>query len=245
MALSSRGRWATLLIGACFAVGFSVAWAQASPDWHLNASIIEACSCPMFCTCYFNPNPAAHHAAEGAEHFCRFNMGFQVNDGHYGDVDLTGARFWLAGDLGENFGDGRTDWATLHFDPDVTEKQREGILASLPKAYPVEWDSFTVGADGEIAWKHDDAMAHASLGGGEMAEVKLHHMNGNHEGPVVISNLPYWAVPRHDGFVLMPNEVEAYRVGDHAFEYSGGNGFMITFDIKSSDLESAAGTEAP
>jgi len=31
----------------------------------------------------------------------------------------------------------------------------------------------------------------------------------------------------------MPNSVEAYRVGDAPFEYSGTNGFMITFDIDS------------
>ena len=32
-----------------------------SPDWSINATAIEACSCPMFCQCYFNLQPAAHH----------------------------------------------------------------------------------------------------------------------------------------------------------------------------------------
>jgi hypothetical protein len=35
----------------------------------------------------------------------------------------------------------------------------------------------------------------------------------------------------------MPNEVEAYRVGDKAFEYKGTNGFMITIDIASGDVK--------
>ena len=26
----------------------------AAPDWALNATIIEACSCTMFCPCYFS-----------------------------------------------------------------------------------------------------------------------------------------------------------------------------------------------
>ena len=55
--------------------------------------------------------------------------------------------------------------------------------------------------------------------------------------PVVIRNLKYFGVPRNDGFVLMPNEVEAYRVGPKAFEYSGTNGFMITIDIASKDVK--------
>ena len=35
--------------------------AAAAPDWAINATAIEACSCPMFCQCYFNSEPAAHH----------------------------------------------------------------------------------------------------------------------------------------------------------------------------------------
>ena len=57
------------------------------------------------------------------------------------------------------------------------------------------------------------------------------------DGSPVIENLRYWGVPRNDGFVLMPNEVQAYRVGDKAFETRGTNGFMITLDITSSDVE--------
>ncbi len=34
----------------------------------------------------------------------------------------------------------------------------------------------------------------------------------------------------------MPNEVQAYRMGDKAFETKGTNGFMITLDITSKDI---------
>ena len=61
-------------------------------DWGMNATIIEACSCPMFCQCYFSTKPAAHTAmmaggehdapartrhGRGAEHFCKFNNAFR------------------------------------------------------------------------------------------------------------------------------------------------------------------------
>ena len=51
------------------------------------------------------------------------------------------------------------------------------------------------------------------------------------DDPIVIKNLKYWGVPRNDGFLMMPNEVEAYRAGDKPFEFKGTNGFMITIDI--------------
>ena len=69
-------------------------------DWHFNGTVIEACSCPMFCPCYFNTEPAMHHGEHGKEHFCKFNMAYKINEGHHGETDLTGVKFWVAGDLG-------------------------------------------------------------------------------------------------------------------------------------------------
>src|SRR5262245_66592839 len=56
------------------------------PIWNLNATAIEACSCPMFCQCYFNSKPAEHtegpgHAGHGQGHFCKFNNAFKINKG--------------------------------------------------------------------------------------------------------------------------------------------------------------------
>src|SRR5688572_23676730 len=81
------------------------AGSQGEPPWNFNGTIIEACSCPMFCQCYFNTKPADHgsHAGHGSGHFCRFNNAFRVNKGRYGKVSLDGAKFWVAGDLGGDF----------------------------------------------------------------------------------------------------------------------------------------------
>ena len=52
-----------------------------------------------------------------------------------------------------------------------------------------------------------------------------------------MKNLPYGGAPRNEGFVMMPNEVEAYRVGPNAFEFKNSNGFMVTMDITSKDVQ--------
>ena len=213
---------------------------QAAHDWALNATIIEACSCTMFCPCYFNPGPSPHsgHGAHNtAEHFCKFNNAFKVNKGNYGDVKLDGAKFWVAGDLGGDFSKGQMDWATLTFDPSVTKEQRDGIGDILGHVYPVKWNSFTVAADAPMTWRATKDHADAKLGGGKTAEVVLHRNQGMTDDPTVIKNLKYWGVPRNNGFVLMPNDVEAYRVGDKPYEFKGGNGFMITIDITSKDVK--------
>ena len=216
---------------------------EPTAEWSLNATIIEACSCPMFCQCYFNTKPAEHPGCcpPGADpkdspRYCKFNNVFQVNHGSYGSVKLDGAKFWLAGDLGGDFSKGEMQWAALHFDPAVTKEQREGIQAVLKGLYPVKWGSFEVRADYPIAWTAGKDRSVATLDGGKKGEVVLVRNQGMTDDPIVIKNLKYWGAPRNDGFVLMANEVEAYRDGDKTYEFKGTNGFMITFDIKSTDV---------
>jgi hypothetical protein len=212
-------------------------------DWHMNATIIEACSCPMFCQCYFNSEPSDHAAccpdskdSKGSSHFCRFNNAFQVNKGTHAGVKLDGAKFWVAGDLGGDFSKGEMDWAVLHFDPAVTKEQRDGIAAILAHLYPVKWGSFEVREDHPIEWTGGKERAVAKLDGGKAAEVVLVKNQGMTDDPIVIKNLRYWGAPRNDGFIMMANEVEAYRAGSKPFEFKGSNGFMITVDISSKDV---------
>lgn len=231
------------ITGVAFILFSFVILAQSSSyaqeDWAMNATIIEACSCPMFCQCYFNLEPAAHggHGGHGeGEHFCRFNNAFQVNKGNYGNVKLDGIKFWVAGDLGGDFSMGQMDWAELTFDKSVTKEQRDAVAAILAHVYPVKWNSFTVGEDAVMEWNYNKDRAVAKLNEGKTAEVVLNRFKGMTDDPIVISNLVYWGVPRNDGFIMMPNEVQAYRVGGKPFEFKGTNGFMITFDITSKDV---------
>jgi hypothetical protein len=41
----------------------------------------------------------------------------------------------------------------------------------------------------------------------------MKRMPGNTAEPVVIRNPKSWVAPNNDGFVLMPNDVQAYRTG--------------------------------
>jgi hypothetical protein len=233
--------WIVALLFIIARAGFSAKTENAAPEWKMNASIIEACSCPMFCQCYFNDKPAGHgeHAGhshgEGGEHFCKFNNAYKINHGQFGATKLDGAKFWVAGDLGGDFSKGQMDWAALTFDPSVTAEQREGIKAILGHVYPVKWNSFTVAPDAKMTWNAAKDHAEAKMDDGKTAQVTLNKFKGMTDEPVVIKNLKYWGTPRNDGFVMMPNEVEAYRAGDKAFEFKGTNGFMITVDISSKD----------
>jgi hypothetical protein len=218
--------------------------ADKSVEWNLNATVIEACSCPMFCQCYFNTKPAEHtggggHQGHGTGHFCKFNNAFRVNKGTHGTVKLDGAKFWVSGDLGDDFSDGQMDWAVVTFDKATSKAQREAIGKILAHLYPVTWKSLTTD-EGEISWTPGKDRAHATIDGGKTAEVVLKRFQGMTDTPVVIRNLKYFGAPRNDGFIMMPNEVQAYRKGPKAYEFKGTNGFMITVDIDSKTAPPAA-----
>ena len=230
-----------------------LARAAAEPEWSMNATAIEACSCPMFCQCYFNVQPAGHSSMShgsmsgmsGEDHFCKFNNAYLVNKGKYGSTSLDGAKFWIYGDLGGDFSKGEMNWAIVHFDPAVTKAQRDGILVAVGNLYPVKWQSLQIGKDMPIEWNGGKDRSVAKLDGGKAGEVVLVRNQGMSDEPIVIKNLRYWGAPRNDGFVLMPNEVEALRVvpeGKEPFEFKGTNGFMITFQIDANTAPPAAGT---
>jgi hypothetical protein len=230
----------------CFAVLTTIALLAvstghtAASDWAIQATAIEACSCPQFCMCYFNSHPAGHHDHGKMEHYCRFNIAYKVNKGSYGSTDLSAVKFWLSGDLGGDFSSAEMDWAVLTFDKSVTAEQRQGLTAILPHVFPVKWKSFQV-AEGNIdTWKFDQDQAHATLNGGKSAEVLLKKFQGMTDEPAVLKNVKYWGTPRNDGFVMMPSQIEAYREGQKAFEFRGTNGFMLTFDMSSKDVASNA-----
>ncbi|MBI5710499.1 MAG: DUF1326 domain-containing protein [Candidatus Eisenbacteria bacterium] len=217
----------------------------AAPAWKMNATVIEACSCPTFCQCFFTTSPAGHEmhmeGHEGhAEHYCRFNNAYRVNKGDYRGVKLDGAKFWVYGDLGADFSKGQTDWAVVTFDRSTTKEQRDGIAAILGHLYPVKWNSLTT-AEGDVEWVPGKDAAYATLDGGKTAEVRLQRFQGMTNDPIVIRNLKYFGAVHNDGFLVMPNTVEALRVGDKSFEFHGTNGFMITLDIDANTAPPEAG----
>jgi Protein of unknown function (DUF1326) len=209
------------------------------PEWSLNATTIEACTCPMLCQCFFNSQPATHagHGSHGGEHYCRFNIAFKVNKGRYGAVTLEGVKFWIAGDLGADFSQGQADWAVLTFERSTPKPERDAIMAILPRIYPLKWRAFSLAEDGNLEWEAGKDRAVARLNSGTTAEVILRRHPGNTADPIVVTNLKYHGAPRNDGIVLMPSEVQFWRGAERPFESRGTTGYMVTIDINSRDSQ--------
>ncbi len=205
-------------------------WAADVP-WSARLQYIEACSCNLFCPCYFGHQ--AQHMHSGG-HNCSFNNAVRVATGKHGSLDLTGVKVWLSGDLGPDWGTkGQADWLVVTFEPKTTQPQKDAIMAMLSKIYPVTWKSVQMDTS-EITWQisPDKKTAYAKLGNGN-AEVRLTRFEGpDSKMPTSISNLKYFGATWNSPFDLY--------FSDHYFKGFGknytlkqANGFTITVEASS------------
>jgi hypothetical protein len=137
--------------------------------------------------------------------------------------------------LGERLTDGM-EWGVVTFDPAVKPEQRQAIGMILSHVYPFPVKDMKTGKDATIEWRVNKDRAIAMLDSGKAGEIVLKRFQGMSDEPIVVRNLKYIGAPRNDGFLLMPNEVQAWRLGDQAFESKNTNGFVVTIDISSKDV---------
>jgi hypothetical protein len=214
-----------LSVGLLVLAGTSGSASPAKNDFEITSTYIEACSCDMFCPCYFNTHSTAHEHA----HFCRANLVFKVDKGQYKDMKLDGAKVWLSNDLGSDWSTGKDSWAVVTYDTSVTPAQKAALDDIIAQLYPFKWTwlkTDTAPFSWDIDTKNGVATTRRDDG---KAEVVLERVKGdNSNDEVVMKNLRYWNAQSNDGFRMWKTKREAYEGQGQKFDYSGTNGFLIT-----------------
>jgi hypothetical protein len=217
----------SLLAAAAAAIVLLAASPDRAKTFSVTADTIEACSCPLFCSCYFG--------ASADEHMCEANNVYKFRSGsHWGNVDLSNQLVWVSLDLGgewhKNPGPGMpTNWAVVTFDKNSSPEQRQAITGVLNHVFPVKWGKLDTRED-TISFQDGPKVAEAKLGSG-IASVRLDKTTGpDKSSPTDVKNLQYWFSNSNDGFRL------AYGThhfdGDHKFSYEKRNGFTIAWTAK-------------
>lgn len=198
----------------------TVSMSAAPPGWRMKADYVEACSCHLFCPCYFNKQ---------AEHpFCEFNMAVTVREGFSGKVNLAGAKYWLTGDLGDKWGTNkRAKWVIVTFDTKTSKEQRDALAPMILKTYGVEWSELKV-QEGSIEITRAGDVVEAKLDGGKLAHMKLKKEGGADGKGVTLHNVGYFGAKSNEGFQLYKSIVHKADVQGHKFNYSDRNAFLIT-----------------
>lgn len=192
--------------------------APGEKTWAIKAEYIEACSCNLFCMCYFQTHP-------DGDRFCEFNMAVKVLAGHVGDVKVDGEYYWLSGDLGGDFTKSLKG-VVITFDTKTPKEKRDAIAFLIGKIYPYKFDSMKTD-EGQITYQKDGWNGHATLG--DRAEITLKGVKDGNGEPSVIHNLQYFGAKRNDGFYLAFSE-HRYKGNGYDYSHKHRNGFFITVE---------------
>jgi hypothetical protein len=203
-----------------FVVAFSLAATSPGPSWRMKADYVEACSCHLFCPCYLNKH---------AEHpYCEFNMAVTVREGHSGNTNLAGAKYWLTGDLGDKWGtDKKAPWVVVSFDPKTTKVQRDALTPIILGIYGLEWGDLKA-QEAPIEINRTDDIVEAKLAGGQMAYMKMKRETGVDGKGVVLKNVKYFEASANEGFEMYKSIDHRADALGHKFSYSDRNAFLIT-----------------
>jgi hypothetical protein len=193
---------------------------SASPKWWMKADYVEACSCMLFCPCYFNPH--AQHP------YCEFNMAVTVREGRSGNVNLAGAKYWLTGDLGDKWGtEKKAKWVIVTFDTATTKEQRDALAPMILKTYGLDWPELKV-QEARIEISRAGDIVEAKLDGGKLAHLKLKKEPGADGKGVTLHNVGYFGAKSNEGFAMYKSITHSADIQGHKFSYSGRNAFLIT-----------------
>ena len=183
--------------------------------WSIKADYIEACSCDLFCPCYFNTSP------EGGA-MCEFDNAIMIRSGHVGDVDVSGKKVWLSGDLGGDFTKGMKS-AVITYDAGTTQDQKDAIKFLVGHIYPVKWANFAED-EAPISWVRNGNTGDASCG--DKGAVHLDGVMGPNGKITVIHNLKYWGADSNNGFELAKSQ-HHYKGNGLDYDFKDKNGFFI------------------
>src|SRR5262249_51056834 len=194
------------------------------PSWKMKADYVEACSCHTFCQCYFNKH---------AEHpTCEFNMAVKVREGYSGSIKLTGAKYWLTGDLGPDWGTAKKGkWVVVTFDQATSKEQRDALAPMILKTYGLEWPELKV-QEAPIEITREGDIAEAKLGDGKLAYMKLKRVPGMDGTGVTLRNVSYFGAQHNDGFEICKSIEHRADMQGHQFSYSDRNAFLISIDTQ-------------
>ncbi len=231
------------LLAVVLSLAVLPAWAQTPPQapppaapaeepYHLNATLVEGCSCHSFCPCYLS-------AARPENEYCNFNIAMLVKKGNYGTTSFDGMKIWLSGNLGAQFASGNATAVVISVDPkigqgDVTQEQMDAAAKVLAKVYPVKWGSAVVEKTPMLVFKDKDKIV-AKLGDGTNGMLELSPMSaqGNDgKNPPIITNLRYFGASTNKGFILYTAS-HHYKGHDLDYKYEGRNGFVIEIEAGS------------
>jgi len=198
-------------------------------DWRAAGTYFEVCNCDAICPCRMRDGAPGGASTHGD---CRFALSWFVEDGHLGDVQLTGMSVVMVGWYDD--AEPHSPWrVALYVDEDADEAQFAAVSAIfLGRAGGTPWRNFANAID-EV---HHVRRARIELSHqrGRWGIRVDHYVSVSATHPVETEEVVSCGIPGHD---QVGEEVVAdrYAVDDDplAWNFTGRCGYASSFDYRS------------
>jgi hypothetical protein len=110
--------------------------AEEKMDWVVSGDCVEACTSPPVCPYYWGSStPRELH---GGKNQCEGAFTFNIKEGHYGDIDLSGMKTGLGFNTAEGGPAGSDPWqAILYIDDKADDKQAQALEEIFKRCWEV------------------------------------------------------------------------------------------------------------
>jgi hypothetical protein len=199
-----------------------------SESWKVAGQYLESCNCKPACPCVFLSRPT--------EGDCTVVVGWHIDSGKYGNVDLAGLNVALAVDSPGTMHE--VPWkAALYLDERATEQQKNALLTIFsgqggghPARLAGHIGQVLGVASVPISFERNGK--HGSLKVGNVAQVEIEAIAGAGGADVTISGHPLCIAP---GFPATVAKSKSLRYEDHGYKWalSDRNGLYSPFQYQS------------
>ena len=192
--------------------------------WNIKGTYLEACNCDLACPCVFMSPPT-----EGE---CDVLVGWHIDKGNFGDVNLDGLNVALAVHSPGNMS--KVKWqAAVYTDEKASEGQTDAltqIFTDQAGGHPATLCSFVGDVLGvkSVPIEYEANGKHRSLKIANIAETEIDAMEGQGGADVTVDNHPFCIAPGYNAVVAKSKKLDYDDYGLH-WEISGKNGYYSPF----------------
>ena len=175
-------------------------------NWSLKGKNLIYCNCDYGCPCESNANPT-HGECTGI-------VGFQIDEGHFGDVDLDGVTFIVTFNIG--------NWTKLYFSDEASEEQVAATVELLRKQSGFLYGDLLEVERVPLELERSGARIAYST---PQTNTVIEAMLGIDDEPIQVTNL------RFRDYTQFESETVSHTAEDESqsFEYAGTNGFTANY----------------
>ena len=199
--------------------GVAAGEADGTSGWALKGRWSDTCSCEVACPCFFGSEPT--------EHFCEGTSLLEIEEGHYGGVQLDGLTAMVTMRIGS--------WTRIYVADPATPEQADAVASVVPLVLPfvAEGELESVQVVPISVERTETTVRYAA----PESTVEIEIVRGVTGEPIRIAGMPVKGLPFpevHD-HTQYRSVLSQHDSAAHRFQWSGRNGFVARVE-RSGDL---------